>query len=98
VGEEVASGLIEEAIASVKAELVKVRTRTRLAGTKVKDILDDLDHLSAYLDEQKGLQPTTDLMNSILSYISKIKPYVSAIRQVVSQLESISDKLEELIP
>jgi hypothetical protein len=96
--DQVAPGLIEEAVSTVKAELVKLKTRTRLAGTKVKDLMDDLEHLSAYLDELKTETPTQDLLNYILGLAPKFKGYLPAFRQAVSNLEALSDRLEELIP
>jgi prefoldin subunit 5 len=51
---QIAPGLIEEAIATVKMETSKIKTRARLCSTKIRDILDDIDQLEKYLEEQKG--------------------------------------------
>jgi hypothetical protein len=96
--DQIAPGLIEEAITTVKMETSKIKTRARLCSTKVKDILDDIDQLEKYLEERKGEPATVDLMNYILSLAPKVRAFVPAIRQIVSSLEQISDKLEELIP
>jgi len=96
--EKVATGLIEEAISNVRSEIAKVRTRAKLCGTKVKDILEVLEHLESAVKEMAELEPTKTLLDQILGYVQKIRPYIATLRDEVRKLEDIADKLEDLIP
>lgn len=95
---EVGPGLIEEAVNTTKITIGKIKTRTRLMSTKVKDIIEGLETLEKTVEEMKSLAPTRELLDSILKLNTELQPFITEARNLVRSLETFSDKVEAKIP